>query len=71
MATAKRLGQKPGIIVAWDEEDLIVKLDREGGLCAPEAIAREASPELIAAIREFLSHRELPVSGRARESGNG
>jgi UDP-N-acetylglucosamine transferase subunit ALG13 len=71
VATAKRLGQKPGIIVAWDEEDLIVKLDREGGLCAPETIAREASPELIAAIREFLSRRELPVSGRAGESANG
>lgn len=55
IATAKRWGQKQGIIVAWDEKDLVIKLDREGGLCVPPTIAHGASPELIATIREFVT----------------
>lgn len=55
MATAKRFGQKQGIIVAWDEKDLIVKLEREGAVCSPTTITREASAELLATIREFVA----------------
>jgi UDP-N-acetylglucosamine transferase subunit ALG13 len=57
VATAKRFGQNQGVIVAWDEKDLLTKLDREEALrsqVAPETIAREASPELIATIRAFI-----------------
>jgi UDP-N-acetylglucosamine transferase subunit ALG13 len=55
VATAKRFGQKQGIIVASDEKDLIVKLDLEEALSSPTTIAQEASPELISAIRTFIS----------------
>lgn len=55
LATAKWLGQKQGITVAWDEKDLLTKLDQEGGLCTPTTIASQASPELIATIRNFIA----------------
>jgi len=55
VATAKRLGQRQGIIVAWDERDLAIKLDLDGELCTPATIAPEASPELIVAIRGFIA----------------
>jgi len=54
IATAKRFGQKQGVIVAWDEKDLVVKLEHEEALLSPSTIAKEASPELIATIRDFI-----------------
>jgi hypothetical protein len=58
VATAERLGQRQGIIVAWDEKDLVTKLDREGRVCTPTIIAPQASPELIATIRAFIAKSE-------------
>jgi UDP-N-acetylglucosamine transferase subunit ALG13 len=55
VATARHFGQKPGIIEAIDEKDLIVKLEREEALSSPTAIAKVASPDLINAIREFIA----------------
>jgi UDP-N-acetylglucosamine transferase subunit ALG13 len=55
VATAKWLGQKQGIIVAWDEADLLKKLDHEAGLCIPTLIEPHASTELIGAIRAFIT----------------
>lgn len=55
IATAKRFGEKQGIIVAWDEKDLILKLEQEGRVSSPTTIALEASPKLIATIREFIA----------------
>lgn len=63
VATARRLGQRQGITVAWDEKDLVTKLDREGGLCTPTMIAPAASPELIAAIRAFIA-KPAEIEGR-------
>jgi len=54
VATAKRFGEKKGIIVAEDEKDLIVKLESEEALSSPTRIAREAAPDLISAIRMFI-----------------
>jgi UDP-N-acetylglucosamine transferase subunit ALG13 len=54
VATAKRFGQKQGIIVANDERDLIVRLEQEEHHSAPAVITREASPELISSIRSFI-----------------
>jgi len=54
VATARRFVQKEGIIVAEDEKDLIEKLDQDAGLVAPTLISREASPQLIAAIRTYI-----------------
>lgn len=54
IATAKHFGEKPGVIVADDENDLLVKLDCEGTLTAPSRIATEASGTLIETIRSFI-----------------
>ena len=57
VATAKRFGQKQGIIEAIDEHDLIVKLEREEVLSSPTRIPLTASPDLIAAIRSFIQEQ--------------
>lgn len=54
VATAKKFGQKQGIIVANDEKDLIVKLESEEALPLPTRVRQEASPELISAIRNSI-----------------
>jgi UDP-N-acetylglucosamine transferase subunit ALG13 len=54
IATAQRFGQRQGVIVANDEHDLFVRLEQEAHHPAPAAIASEASPDLISAIREFI-----------------
>jgi len=54
VATAKRFGQKQGIIVANDETDLIVKLEQEEAHSAPTVIPQEACADLISAVRNFI-----------------
>jgi UDP-N-acetylglucosamine transferase subunit ALG13 len=54
VATAKRFGEKQGIIVARDERDLIVKLEQEEAHSAPTVITREACTDLITAVRSFI-----------------
>ena len=54
VATAKKFGQKQGIIVANDEKDLIVKLESEEALPSPTRVRQEASPDLISAIRNSI-----------------
>jgi UDP-N-acetylglucosamine transferase subunit ALG13 len=54
VATAKRFGQRQGIVVATDERDLIAKMDCEGVLSPPTTIRHEASPSLISTIRTFI-----------------
>lgn len=47
------LRQLPGVTVVEDEVELVAKL-RAGDWRAPEAVRGEASPELLATIREFV-----------------
>ncbi len=54
VATARRFGQKQGILVANDEKDLLLKLQEEENHSAPSAITPQASPDLISAIRDFI-----------------
>jgi UDP-N-acetylglucosamine transferase subunit ALG13 len=54
VATARRFGQKQGILVANDEKDLLLKLQEEENHSAPSAITPQASPDLISAIRKFI-----------------
>jgi UDP-N-acetylglucosamine transferase subunit ALG13 len=54
VATARRFGQKQGIIVANDEKDLLLKLEHEESHSAPPVIKPDASPELISSIRKFI-----------------
>ena len=53
VATAKWLRQMSGVRVAEDEAELAATLSA-GDWPAPEAPRREASPELLAAIRDFI-----------------
>jgi UDP-N-acetylglucosamine transferase subunit ALG13 len=58
IATARRFGQKHGIIVANDEKELIVKLEQEEEHSRPTVIPSEASPDLISALRSFILETE-------------
>jgi UDP-N-acetylglucosamine transferase subunit ALG13 len=56
LATARWLRQMPGVTVADDTEELIEAL-RRGEWQASGAMRSEASPELLAAVREFIECR--------------
>lgn len=53
-ATAKRFEGRPGVTVAWDEEELVRRLDRQDDLSALATVAGGAEEALIAKIREFV-----------------
>jgi len=55
MATAKRLADRTGIIVAWNENDIPALLDSKTFLQAGEGIPDYASPELIGNLKNFIS----------------
>ena len=56
LATARWLRQMPGVIVADDTDELVEAL-RRGEWKEPGAVRAEASPELLAAVREFIEER--------------
>jgi UDP-N-acetylglucosamine transferase subunit ALG13 len=56
LATARWLRQMPGVTVADDTEELVEAL-RRGEWKEPGAVRAEASPELLAAVREFIEGR--------------
>ncbi len=60
MATAERLLAQGRIAVAFDEMELLAKLDDIASLKARGRISSEASPELIAAIRGFICGERTP-----------
>jgi UDP-N-acetylglucosamine transferase subunit ALG13 len=70
VATAERFGAQGRIIVAMDENELPAKLDHALTLGETDRIQAQASPHLIATIRNFLEGRpdliETPSTG-ARE----
>jgi len=55
IATAKRFQQFPSVAVAWDELDLAKKLDKLGEISGKQTIGNNASPELLSALREFVT----------------
>lgn len=57
VATAERFGAQGRIIVANDEQDLPAKLDHALTLGDSARIQAQASPRLIATIRDFLEGR--------------
>jgi len=56
LATARWLRQMPGVTVADDTEELVHAL-RRGEWNEPGVVRAEASPELLAAVREFIECR--------------
>jgi UDP-N-acetylglucosamine transferase subunit ALG13 len=55
LATAERFAQQGRVIVAFDERELIEKLDQSDAFSADEPSPTQASPQLIATIRAFLN----------------
>jgi hypothetical protein len=53
LATVKWLRQLPGVTVCDDTDDLVATLLR-GDWQVPNALSPDASPELLAAVREFI-----------------
>lgn len=54
LATAAQFEGRPGILVAWSEEELLEKLDELERTPAPETIDGHAEPGLIAALQDFI-----------------
>lgn len=61
VATAKRFSEQGRVSVAMDERELVDRLDQMHALTpvAPAQISRYASPELIEAVRSFISNGRL------------
>lgn len=55
MATAKWLGGKPGVTVAWEVEDIGRLLDDRANMKVGEGISASASPELIKNLKNFIN----------------
>lgn len=54
MATAKWLGSRPGVSVAWDEKELQEILNNRSQLNSGGGISDFASPELINNLKSFI-----------------
>jgi UDP-N-acetylglucosamine transferase subunit ALG13 len=61
LATAKRFLAQGRIVVAFDENHLIEKLDQIDHYRAADRISAQASPHLLAAIRAFVQTGQLPA----------
>jgi UDP-N-acetylglucosamine transferase subunit ALG13 len=75
LATAKEFEHLQGIIVAFDEQQLVLKLDQSETSAAAPPISAEASPRLISTVRTFIrgietAERETLKKGRKTTSGD-
>jgi UDP-N-acetylglucosamine transferase subunit ALG13 len=61
VATAKHFARQDRIVVAFDERELLEKLDQTETLCCSAPISGVASPQLIAVLRAFLEGKSYTV----------
>lgn len=54
VATATQFRHFPSVTVAWDEIELLARLERIDDLHGSQSVGSHASPELITAIRDFI-----------------
>ncbi len=54
LATAKWLGDSPGVTVAWDEKEIDGLLDNRNALNGGDGICDHASPELINYLKKII-----------------
>lgn len=54
LATAKWLGDRPGVTVAWEVEDVARLLDCRANMQGGEGVSEFASPELINNLKNFI-----------------
>ena len=60
IATARRFMAHGGVAVAFDEEELLTKLDEIDRLAGGRRVSAHASPQLIGALRKFVDHGTMP-----------
>ena len=65
VATAKRFEAQGRVAVAYDERELLERLDRLDELSAGERISSEASPMLLSALRTYANRGWMPRTGGA------
>jgi UDP-N-acetylglucosamine transferase subunit ALG13 len=63
LATAKHFLAQGRISVAFDEQELLVGLDKLDELCAAERIEHRASPRLLRALRKFAGRAAAVAVG--------
>ncbi len=54
VATAEQFRRFESVAVAWDEKELVTRLEGIEGLKGRQAVGSHASPELVEAIRGFI-----------------
>lgn len=54
VATAKQFQRFASVRVAWDEKELVARLDEIDDLEGLRSVGQYASPELLSVIREFI-----------------
>lgn len=54
VATAEQFRRFPSVVVAWDEKELIARMEQIDDLAGLQAVGAHASPELVGAIRDFI-----------------
>ena len=62
VATAEQFRRFPSVVVAWDENELFARLERIDDLDGLQAVGSHASPELVAAIRDFIDSTTVTAS---------
>jgi UDP-N-acetylglucosamine transferase subunit ALG13 len=65
VATAQRFEAQGRIAVAYDEHELLERLDRLDELSAGERISSEASPMLVSALRTYANRGWMPRTAGA------
>jgi UDP-N-acetylglucosamine transferase subunit ALG13 len=60
IATAQRFLEQGRIFVAWNDQELLEKLDQLKTFHVTERLSAQASPRLVAAIRRFIQTGHMP-----------
>ena len=60
LATAKHFLAQGRISVAFDEKEMVEKLDQLDRLATADRVSAQASPQLIEALRDFIERGSLP-----------
>ena len=59
VATAEQFRRFPSVVVAWDETELVARLEQIDDLAGLQAVGPYASPGLVGAIRGFIDGNNI------------
>lgn len=60
ISTAQKFAEQGSIHVAMDENQLLKQLEQIDSLTIKGSVERQASPQLLAALRDFVNYGKLP-----------